>query len=506
MDDSLQAEKQPAVWHTLTVQETCAHLGADAATGLSDTEATRRLERYGPNTLTADKKEPFWQEFVEELREPMVLMLLVTGVLYAIWGEIGDAVTIFVIILTLNTVEVVNEQRSKKAIASLRKLAEPTTSVRRAGHFREIPVEQVVPGDKVLLQAGHRVPADARLVEAFGLSVGESALTGESLPVEKNADPIANPHLPLAERHNMVYSSTMVSRGKGTAIVASTGMDAEIGRIAGMARQVKEPRTPLQNMMDELSRFLVWFALGFSVLVPLVGIFFAHQPPKQMLLTGLSLAFATIPEEMPIIITMVLSLGAFRLSKKHAIAKRLNAVESLGSVTVIATDKTGTLTENRMEVARYEPEGSKHRLLGIGLFSNDAVQDGTEFVGDPVDAALLRAAQQAGLDVKAERGASPILNEFTFDNARKRMSTVSLRDGWPWAAVKGAPESVLAQCTQQVEGRQAIPLRAASRQTILDRVAQMAADGLRVLALTERTLPNKNLDQGAVESELTFVG
>ena len=204
-------------------------------------------------------------------------MLLVTGVLYAIWGELADAITIFVIIFTLNTVEVINEQRSKKAIASLRKLAEPTTWVRRNGHFYEIPVEQVVPGDLVLLQDGHRVPADARLIEAFGLSVDESALTGESLPVEKNTDLIQNPETPLAERFNMVYSSTLVSRGKGTAMVISTGIHTEIGRIAGIARQVKEPRTPLQNMMDELSKVLVWFALGFSLLVPLVGVFVAHQ-------------------------------------------------------------------------------------------------------------------------------------------------------------------------------------------------------------------------------------
>jgi P-type Ca2+ transporter type 2C len=506
VDNNIQAENGPVTWHTLTVQETIARLDVDTATGLSDAEAAQRLVRFGPNTLTAEKKEPFWQEFLEELREPMVLMLLVTGVLYAVWGELGDAVTIFCIILTLNTVEVLNEQRSKKAVASLRKLAEPTTSVRRDGHYREIPVEQVVPGDLVVLRGGHRAPADARLVEAFGLSVDESALTGESLPVDKNADPIAHPDLPLAERQNMVYSSTLVSRGKGTAIVVSTGMDTEIGRIAGMARQVKEPRTPLQNMMDELSKFLVWFALGFSALVPLVGILLAHQPPQQMLLTGLSLAFATIPEEMPIIITMVLSLGAFRLSKKGAIAKRLNAVESLGSVTVIAADKTGTLTENRMEVTRFEPEGSKYRLLEIGALNNDAVQDGAEFIGDAVDAALMRAAYKAGLDVQAERGACPILNEFTFDNTRKRMSTVFLRDGRPRAAVKGAPESVLAQCTQQIEGQTTIPLTTASRQAILDSVAQMAADGLRVLALAERTLPDGDLDQGAVESELTFVG
>ncbi|HEX3000631.1 MAG TPA: cation-transporting P-type ATPase, partial [Armatimonadota bacterium] len=495
-----------ALWHTSTINETAAQLGSSLADGLTNEEANARLTQVGPNTLTAEKKEPFWREFLEELREPMVLMLLVTGVLYAIWGELGDAITIFVIILTLNTVEVVNEQRSKKAIASLRKLAEPTTSVRRDGHFEEIPVEQIVPGDLVLLQDGHRVPADARLIEAFGLSVDESALTGESLPVEKTADPIPAADTPLAERRDMVYSSTLISRGKGTAMVVATGMDTEIGRIAGLARQVKEPRTPLQNMMEELSKALVWFALGFSLLVPLVGIFLAHQPPKQMLLTGLSLAFATIPEELPIIITMVLSLGAFRLSKKHAIAKRLNAVESLGSVTVIATDKTGTLTENRMKVTCFEPEGSKNRLLEIGLFSNDAVPNGTDFAGDPVDAALLRSVQESGLTVKAERLARPILNEFTFDNARKRTSTVSLKDGRPWAAVKGAPESVLPQCTQQIEDQSVISLTPGSRRAILDGVAQMAADGLRVLAFAERDLPDKNLEQAAVESELTFAG
>jgi P-type Ca2+ transporter type 2C len=500
------SEARNTLWHTAAMDEITTQLGSSLSDGLTSREAQARLVQVGLNTLNAEKKEPFWGEFLEELREPMVLMLLVTGVLYAIWGELGDAVTIFAIILALNTVEVVNERRSKKAIASLRKLAEPITSVRRDGYFQEIPVEQVVPGDLVLLQAGHRVPADARLLETFGLSVDESSLTGESLPVEKNTDPLVNPNTPLAERYNMVYSSTLVSRGKGTAVVVLTGMATEIGRIAGMARQVKEPRTPLQNMMDDLSQALIWFALGFSVLVPLVGILFAHQPPKQMLLTGLSLAFATIPEEMPIIITMVLSLGAFRLSKKHAIVKRLNTVESLGSVTVIATDKTGTLTENRIKATCFEPEGLKNRLLEIGVLCNDALQDGAEFTGDPVDTALLRAAQRTGLDLKVLRGAHTMLNEFPFDNQRKRMSTVSIKNGQPWAAVKGAPESVLAACTQQVQDKRVISLSAASRQVILDKVDQMAADGLRVLAFAERALPEANCDQGTVESQLTFVG
>ena len=509
------------LWHTMTIDEITAQLDTSPSEGLTGQQAKARLDQVGPNTLTEEKKESFWEEFLEELREPMILLLLVTGVLYAIWGELADAITIFVIILTLNTVEVVNEQRSKKAIASLRKLAEPITSVRRDGHFQEIPVEQIVPGDVLLLQAGHRVPADACLVEAFGLSADESALTGESLPVEKAAESIVSSNSPLAERHNMVYSSTLVSRGKGIAIVVSTGMNTEIGRIAGMTRQVKEPRTPLQLLMDELSKVLVWFALGFSVLVPLVGIFVAHQPPQQMLLTGLSLAFATIPEELPIIITMVLALGAFRLSKKHAIAKHLGAVETLGSVTVIATDKTGTLTENRMETTCFEPEDLKYLMLEIGVFCNDAIPNGTDFAGDPVDAALLRAARKSGLDIKAEREVRPMLAEFTFDNVRKRMSTVSLRDGHPWVAMKGAPESVLAQCTQrmtgapesvtdrdtqQLAGEKIEALTDTSRQVILERVAQMAADGLRVLALSERTMPAGELTEEAVESGHILVG
>jgi Ca2+-transporting ATPase len=499
-------DNRPPEWQTLSAREAASAVRGDLENGLSNQEARERLERSGPNALSGEKKESFWEEFFEELREPMVLLLLVTGVLYAVWGELADAITIFVIILALNTIEVVNEQRSKKAIASLHKMAEPMAAVLRAGHYVTIPAEDVVPGDLLAMQAGHRVPADARLVESSGLAVDESALTGEAVPAEKEAEPRLESGTPLAERRNMVYASTLVSRGKGTALAVSTGMQTEIGRIAGLARGIKEPRTPLQGMMDELSRTLVWIALGFSVLIPLAGIFLAGQPPKQMVLTGLSLAFATIPEEMPIIITMVLALGAFRLSKQHAIARRLKAVETLGAVTVIATDKTGTLTENRMEVSRFDPAEAGKHILETGILSNDAVPDGDGFAGDPVDAALLQAAQKAGIDVKTERRAQPILDEFPFDNGRKRMSAVYMKDGENRSAVKGAPEAVLARCTQQVKDGDVLQLTEEARQSILDEVARMAADGLRVLAFAERRLPDKSSSQEMAESELTFIG
>lgn len=494
------------VWHTTSIGEVESRLNSDLSNGLTATEARSRLTQFGPNTLIEEEKEPFWKEFIAELREPMVLMLLITGVLYAIWGEISDAITIFVIILTLNTVEVVNEQRSKKAIASLRKMAEPVASVNRDGHITEINVEEVVPGDLVLLQTGRRVPADARLVDSVSLAVDESALTGESLPVEKSTTASLNADAPLAERSNMVYSYTLVTRGKGAALVVSTGMHTEVGRIASIAREVKEPPTPLQTMMDDLSKSLVWFALGFSLLVPLVGIFAAHQPPKQMLLTGLSLAFATIPEEMPIIITMVLALGAYRLSKKHAIVKRLNAVETLGSVTVIATDKTGTLTENRMEVVRYEPAPVRDRMLEIGVVCSDAVQNGQEFIGDPLDAALLRAAQESGLDIKGWRESHPVLAEFPFDNTRKLMSVVYRKDGKPVAAVKGAPEMVLSRSQYLLAHNKVEPITETGKVSIQQQIDGLAAEGLRVMGFAERALTTENYDRAEVENGLTFVG
>lgn len=487
-------------WHALSAKQVAENLEGDLQ------EALRRQNQVGSNILAEEKKVSFWKEFFEELCEPMVLMLLVTGVLYIIWGELADAITIFVIILTLNTVEVFNEMRSKKAIASLRKLAEPLAAVRRAGNFLEIPVEQVVPGDLIVLQVGRRIPADARLVESVGLAVDESALTGESMPVDKKAQVICEEETPLADRSNLVFSSTLVTRGKGTALVIGTGMATEIGRIAGLAREVKEPRTPLQQLMSELSKTLVWFAVGFSVLVPLIGIFVAHQPPQKMLLTGLSLAFATIPEELPIIITMVLALGSFRLSKNNAIAKRLNAVESLGSVTVIATDKTGTLTQNRMRVEQFEPEQLKKRLLEIGVLCNDAIEKDNDFIGDPIDTAIMRAAISDGMTPQSIQRSIDVITEFSFDTDRKRMSILYQKDGKFRVAVKGAPESLLSQCESALTEKGVQPLTNSRKEQILEQVDAMAAQGLRVIALAERSGPDSLLSLDEMETNLTFVG
>ena len=493
------------VWHALDTAGVIAALRVDAATGLSEGDAGRRLLEFGPNRLREEQVESIWEAFLDELREPMILLLLVTGALYALWGELADALTIFAVIAALLSAEVVNERRAKLAIAALSKLAEPTASVRRDGQRVDIAAENIVPGDIILLEPGRRIPADVRLIEAYGLAMDESSLTGESAPVDKEAVAGLPASTALAERRNIAYAGTAVARGRGVALTVATGMATELGRAAGLAKTVEAPRTMLQATMAELSGILVWIAIGFSLLVPLLGVVLAGQPVRQMLLTGLSLAFSVIPEELPIIITMVLGLGAYRLARQHAIVRHLQAVETLGAVTVIATDKTGTLTENRMEVSRLYPEEMTRKLLEIGVLCNDASGIPDQAKGDPLDVAMLRAAANAGIDPETLRSRWRMVDEFTFDNVRKRMSVVYERDGH-WILVKGAPEPLLERCASAWRDGQPKPLDLADRHSIVAAADDMAQAGLRVLAFAERTFAKGRISQAEAEASLTFIG
>jgi len=474
-------------------------LATDAKAGLDTAEVARRAERYGPNRLHAAGAPTFVGIFFEEIREPMILLLIGTGILYAVWGQPADAITIFGVIAALVAAEVFTEYRAKHAISALSTLAEPESIVVRDGRACEVSVESLVPGDIIVISAGHRVPADARLLEEYGVGVDESTLTGESAVVRKDAGALLAAATPLAERVNMLYAGTMVSGGHGTAAVVATGAQSELGRLAALAQEVKPPRTPLQQMMANLSLWLAWFALGISILVPLLGWALNHQSPRTMILTGLSLAFSMIPEELPIIVTMVLGLGAWRLARLHAIVKRLPAVETLGAVTVIATDKTGTLTENQTEVVQFDPLDRRRRMLEIGALCNDALESGEAFVGDPLETALLRAARADGIDLASLRDETIVREEFSFDNARKRMSVVwqARAGGASRVAMKGAPEAVLAASV--LDETEQAGVRAAA--------ARMASQGMRVLALAEGTLEqDAGATQEAVERELTFVG
>lgn len=306
----------------------------------------------------------------------------------------------------------------------------------------------------------------------------------------------------LAERRNMVYAGTAITRGRGTAVVVATGMSTELGRIAALAAGVREPRTPLQQAMGELTHWLVWLALGFSLLVPLLGWLVVGQPLQQMLLTALSLAFATIPEDVPVLVTIVLAVGAYRLSRQRAIVKRLRAAETLSAVTVIATDKTGTLTENHMAVSVLSPADQRTPLLEIGVLCNDAVAGTTHtgvYQGDPLEVALLEAARASGLDVMALRARCPVQQEFPFDAVRKRMAVVctcQADEGARRVAVKGTPESILNHCTRVQRGSDSAvvaPLTSADRAALLDEATSMMRRGLRVIACAEKRPPIRGI-------------
>ncbi|MCL5959209.1 MAG: cation-transporting P-type ATPase [Chloroflexi bacterium] len=532
MTDEIPTGAPVAPWHALSQREVLARLESDPLRGLTLDEARRRLERFGPNRLAEERPVTFWEVAREEVTEPMIVLLLVVGMIYALSGEIHDAIAIFFVIAVVVFVEVFNEYRAKAAIASLRRLAEPTSPAVRGGRYQDLLTEELVPGDLVLLRPGERVPADLRLLEAIGLRIDESSLTGESVPVTKNVDAVEL-GAELGDRYDMAHAGTLVTSGKGRGVVVATGVATEIGRIAGMVREAREPRTPLQLAMRQLAGWLVWLALGFSLLVPVLGFLFG-QPLRQMILTGLTLAFATIPEELPILIMIVLGLGALKLSRQNAIVKRLRAGETLGSVSTVATDKTGTITENRMAVVEMRVAGRAQAmspqeaatvpdgqmLLELGALASDAtiaITDGRDgFAGDPTDTAFLVAAKAVGIDLARLFG-DGLVEEFTFDERRRLMSAIYRRNNRLVVVAKGSPEAILIRCSRQFDGGVERSLDEESRRAALALAEQMAGRGLRVLALGYKTLPqdilsgreggaDRLLSAEVAEANLTFAG
>ena len=410
--------------------------------------------------------------------------------LYAIWGSLTEALAIFAIIVLLAVVEGFNEYRAKRAVAALQDLSAPNARVIRDGHVRDAAAGELVPGDLVLLAAGDRIPADLRLVESTLLAADESTLTGEAVPVEKDACARVSQDAPVGDRVTIAYAGTVVTRGRGRGIVVATGMETEVGRIAGLVEEAKQPKTPLERTMRELARKLTFVAIGVSLLVPAVGIVLG-QPFREMVLTGLTLAFATVPEELPILITMVLAFGAYRLSRRGAIVKRLRAAETLGSVDLLLTDKTGTLTENRMRVAGLLPasELSEQQLLGLATTATDTTRTPDSLLGDAIDVALVERSQQAGLEpLQAEK-------LFPFDENARMMAAVAQGS----LIVKGAPEVVLGH---------AAAYSADDLRTALEWAERQAAKGERVIAVGTR--PVETADTGEADSlltgELAFLG
>jgi len=534
----------PAAPHQLDGEEVLQRLGATLDQGLDGAVARERLASVGPNELVERGGRTLWQIVWEQISSSMIVVLVVAGVLAFFFkgegsGVPADSIAIFAIVVLFVALGVFQEHRAQRAIAALKQMAAPTVRVRRGGALVELSSRELVPGDVILLETGAVVPADCRILESVNLRVQEAALTGESEAIEKTAAALPAPELPLGDRRNMGYLGTFVSAGRGTAVVVATGMQTELGKIARLLQGVQHEPTPLTRKLDALGKTLALIAVGISILVGLTG-FAEGKDVGDVLILGISIAVAIVPEGLPAVLTFTLALGAQRMLRKNALIRRLPAVETLGSVTVICSDKTGTLTQNRMTVTALftlddqselgpEPwERSLHQeatarsmlVTGAALCSDATLAaDERSGVGDPTEVALVGAARRHGLVKSALEGAHPRVHEYGFDSERKLMTTVHqvvdptspfrrLADAGPIAVTKGAADPLLDRCSRAVFEGAVVPLTSELRERIERAGAALARQGIRVLGVGVRGLDAtpRSLDPNPVERELVFVG
>ena len=550
-------------WHALSADEVARELATPAAAGLDEAEAARRLARHGRNEIAAAPRPGFLQLLLAQFNNFIILLLIGAAAVSGLLGEWIDAAAILAIVVLNATLGVIQERRAEEALAALKKLAAPEAQVLRGGSRRTLPAPELVPGDIVFVEAGNYVPADLRLLEAVNLRLEEAALTGESLPVEKDAAIRLEADVPLGDRRNAAFMGTLVAAGRGTGIVVSTGMHTQIGLIAAMLQQVEEETTPLQKRLDGLGRTLGIAAIAICAAVFAVGLLRGHAV-LEMFMLAVGLAIAAVPEGLPAVVTISLALGMREMVKRHALIRRLASVETLGSTTVICTDKTGTLTQNKMTVTRlwadddllevsdagavlageFRQGGTAVDIndhpavataLWIGALNNDAHMEISgesggrgptyRMVGDPTEGALLVAAAKAGCLPRPVSAAYPRVAEVPFDATRKNMITVhhifnplhadsspfdeSHRDSGYAVAVKGAPDMVLRLCSRyQRRDNSVAALDEETRQRILDANMAMTRAALRVLGLAYRVDAGKPdvRDVPALEKDLVFVG
>jgi Ca2+-transporting ATPase len=528
-------------WHNLTPDEALKALDSRHA-GLAETEARERLLQYGPNQLTARKKIPPVMVFLRQFLSPLIYVLLVAAVISIIVEHYMDAWVILGVLLLNAIIGFVQETRAEKAMEALISLAAPKAMVRRDGSLKEIPSREIVPGDILLFETGDKVPADARLIEASNLKANEATLTGESAPVDKHTKSLTG-ELPLAERKNLVFMGTVITYGRATAVVVRTGMSTEMGKIATGLQEVKPEKTPLQKSISKLSRYIVGLFLGVCVLLVAVGILKGMEWLEVFLL-AVAAAVSAIPEGLPAVVTVVLAMGMRIMAHRHAIIRKLVAVETLGSATVICSDKTGTLTLNQMTVRRlyvggrwvevtgegYVPEGEfhsdGHRLnvedepalalhLRIGALCNDAVltmeddRSGSIF-GDPTEGALVVAAGKAGMTKEKLEKIFPRLDEIPFQSEKLYMATFhpSLGSEGRVAYVKGAPEKILSLSKHQFKGSDIVSMEEADVRAVLQANETMAGEAMRVIATAYVDLPGdlEDLEDEHIRGNLVFVG
>lgn len=532
-------------WYNKGIQAVSEELSVDITKGLSKDEAGKRLEKYGYNELKEREKEPLWVKIAKQLKDFLVIILIVASIVSGLVGEISDSIVIIAIVIVNAVLGVVQEGKAEKALEALKKMSAPNARVLRDGHIEIIPAKNLVPGDVVLIEAGDSIPADMRLIESVNLKVEEASLTGESVPSEKDAGKAFDAEVPIGDRVNMAYMSTIVTYGRGKGIVVSTGTNTEIGRIAEAIQAFEEETTPLQLKLNELGKWLGLACLIICALVFAIG-FIEGGDILEMFLISVSLAVAAIPEGLPAVVTIVLALGMKRMVQRNAIVRKLLAVETLGCVTVICSDKTGTLTQNEMTVVRaftggtvykvsgqgYNPTGEftvgdsrispesdpgLKLLLSSGVLCSDATleqKDAEEnlwgIIGDPTEGALVVAGAKAGYDKSKLNEDYNRIEEIPFDSERKMMTT--FHKGFiPDKIVsftKGAPDIILNRCTKIFQNGNVVDLTEDLRQQITEVNSRFAGEALRVLAFAYREydkLPQA-INSDSIENDLIFIG
>jgi Ca2+-transporting ATPase len=528
-----QPPEPQAVWHTLKAEQALDKLGVMFAPGLSRQEAARRLEDMGPNQLAEAPPRPIWHKFLAQFKSFLIIVLFAAAILAAAIGDVLDGIVILIVVLINAILGFSQEFQAEKSLSALKKMLALQAKVRRDGNNLELPSTQIVPGDIVILHAGDKIPADGRLISANLLEVDESPLTGESTPTPKQTEALPQSELPVAERSNLLFMNTTVTRGHAEMVVTATGMATEIGRLAGLLAEQQDGETPLQSQLNRLGKSLALIAV-MIILLLFGSAILRGEPLIQTVFTAIALAVAAIPEGLPTVVTVTLALGLHRMARNHAIVKRLAAVETLGCTTVICTDKTGTLTVNQMTARSlffkeqlfrvtgngYEIDGGifpvsgsalpanmARLLLPVALCNNSHLQE-QRVVGDPMEGALLVLAAKGGIDKEQALRQQPRIAEIPFDAEHKFMATFHRLDDHIQVYVKGAPEILIERCRNAVDGNgDTAPLQ---DHLLIAQNNRMAESGLRVLGVASGTVPasafSADGDLFRYLDELTFIG